>query len=230
VIPISYVLFAKGKQHLLDKLLRQLVSYAIRKGKITFNALKYQVYLHNLMGKIMSEQIDIDTGLKQLNEYLITWLENDKDDAHFIHKVSNESYKSRLFTYRARPMLLFHTEITDSIESRLDHSATDIDHIFPKNPSTNDVLEDMELKHKIGNFTPFISRNKDDLKGNKSLGNKSFRNKIEFYYRSNIAMTRDLVDRYKNTDFKDHQIKERSLELAKDFARITARELGLGAS
>ncbi len=230
VIPIAFVLFNKGQHDKLEKLLRQLVSYAIRKGKITFNALKYQTYLHDLMGKILSERLDIDAGLKQLNEYLITWLENDKNDVRFIEKVSTESYKGRFFTYRARPMLLFHTEIKDSLESRLDHSATDIDHIFPKNPSTNDVLEDMELKHKIGNFTPFISQNKEDLKGNKSLGNKSFKNKIEFYYRSNIAMTRDLVDRYKNTDFKDQQIKERSHELAKDFARITAKELGLGVS
>lgn len=229
-IPILYKLFTKNKKEKLEDFLKLLVCYAIRKGKIQFNALKYQTPLLKLMNELLTDKSTLEACLQQLNSLLIGWLENtnERNNNEFIHRISSESFKGRNFTYKARPMMLFLTEMTDSYETTLNHEATDIDHIYPKKPQTPvGKLRDMENRHKIGNFTPFMSKNKDEMKGNKSLGNKAFKSKIDSYKISNIAMTRQLVQRYETTDFKDEQIMERSLELSQKFAEITARILGI---
>jgi hypothetical protein len=78
----------------------------------------------------------------------------------------------------------------------------------------------------LGNLTPIIGKNsKSGLKGNRSLSNKPYAEKIASYKASNIAMTRDVGNNM--VDASDATIAVRSLELAKILEQLTRSELCL---
>ena len=61
----------------------------------------------------------------------------------------------------------------------------------------------------MGNLTLFVGPNTDSIsRGNRSLQNKPFEEKVAYYERSDISFTRSLTN-YKNTGFGIQQIKER---------------------
>jgi hypothetical protein len=79
--------------------------------------------------------------------------------------------------------------------------------------------------HCIGNLTLLCGANSAaGLKGNSSLSNKSFSEKIKSYQDSNIAMTRAIA---LSTEFLDAQIEARSLALAQKLADLTAHDLSI---
>lgn len=85
-------------------------------------------------------------------------------------------------------------------------NAFDIEHIMPKHNNNN-----IENINKIGNLTIFESKNSDNHKGNRSIKDKSYSEKIKQYKKSNVRMTNEIADKYDTWDV--NKIDERTNEL-----------------
>lgn len=235
VYPLAYMANQTGEHAAIERLLRCLVAFSIRNPTpLSFNPL---ICLSVLLGSektgagvitpVLSGEKTVTEGVNSIIEHLRKWL-NDEGDAPVMERLATEKYTRTAFK-RARLMLLYLAELTDSHESTLNYNIIHIDHIYPKSPGKSCLpLEDSEYKHRLGNLTPFIGKNSSsELKGNSSLGNKSFDKKVSEYKKSNIAMTREVAELYENTGFTCLQIDERSRQLAAKITTLTAEELGL---
>jgi hypothetical protein len=115
-----------------------------------------------------------------------------------------------------------------------------IDHIYAKtekvkakakgkgNTDVQDTpgLANPDNIHRLGNFTPLLGPNSEaGMKGNSSLSNKPFSEKVDSYRKSNIAMTRDVAAKYGSSTFLDAQIEERSQFLAAQLDTLTKADL-----
>lgn len=236
ILPIA-VIADDGEFREVERLIRILLSYAIRLGQpISFNPVAMQKYLSgdDSVSGVVSSFMQGKTTTKQTVDTICTklysWLEDNNmiSSTSVIHRITSETYTQHTIKM-ARCMLLFKAELTDSHEARLEYDTIHIDHIYPKKPGTAcPPLTNPNMRHCIGNLTPFIGKNSSGgLKGNSALGNKSFDKKVPEYKKSNIAMTRAVADRYGSTGFLDTQIQERTRELAEEIAALTAAELGL---
>lgn len=234
--PLAYV--AGSEEHAeVERLTRALVSFAIRYPQtFSFNPMSTLTYLRGPDGQsgVIGDLLQGRTSVHETVNILVTklhdWLGDDgRSNATVAARIAETDYSYAAWR-RARCMLLFKAELTDSHETRLDYDAIHIDHIYPKKPSAACApLTDSERRHRLGNLTPFVGKNSGSVKGNVALGNKSFEKKVPEYKKSNLAMTRAVAERYESTGFADTQIEERSAELAAEIAALTARELGLAA-
>jgi hypothetical protein len=228
LIPIGYKMLKCGRLSDYFELVRKLIAFAIRIGKkVSFNQLKFQTFITNKSNKFLEDKLTWEELIKLLTDEFISWLDINVRSENVIKMYENEKFEDKKFS-KARGTLLYLIEATDSYEARINHAKVQIDHIYPKNPSKKHIpLSEPDNKHKLGNFTPFISCSKtDEMKGNEQLGNKTFDVKVPYYKLSNIAITRDLA-KYETKGFTDTEIKERTLELAKKIEQITAIDLGI---
>ncbi len=232
--PLAYV--AGPEEHTeVERLTRALVSFAIRHHQtFSFNPMSTLTFLRGkdgqtgVIGDLLQGRTTVHKTVNAIIAKLHDWLGDDgRSSAAVIKRIAETDYSYAAWR-RARCMLLFKAELTDSHETRLDYDAIHIDHIYPKKPSAACVpLADGERRHRLGNLTPFVGKNSGSVKGNVALGNKSFDKKVPEYKKSNLAMTRAVAERYESTGFADAQIEERSAELAAEITALTARELGL---
>ncbi len=209
-------------------ILRLLVAYAIRteKSSISFNSLAFSNRLTGpggLTAKLMS---GVPINLDALRATCRDWLKKVKkvgeSTEEYITRLATTKYTGSMWP-KVRGMLLYIAELTDQHESRIDHSIIDIDHISPQKPKNAVPIESVNM---LGNLTPIIGKNsKSGLKGNRSLSNKPYAEKIASYKASNIAMTRDVGNNM--VDASDATIAVRSLELAKILEQLTRSELCL---
>ena len=82
-----------------------------------------------------------------------------------------------------------------------------LEHIFSQ--KHKDELNDCNLMNNIGNLTLLEGKNSQNgIKGNSSLGAKSFENKRKHYKDSSSKLTRDIYDKFKK--FNENTIKNRS--------------------
>ena len=219
------IAFIAGPTHVnrIRLLLRQLSALAIRTDKpLSFNGMKMQTPLRDLVATAFEGKITIPEIFSEITRLLKLW---SPPAGSIVERISTELYKNKKFS-RARAQLLYMAEATDCHEASLDHSKVHIDHIYAKTRRKNTpLLETEENTHRIGNLTPLCGANSEaGMKGNSSLSNKEFSEKIKSYAMSNIAMTRD-VSLY--PVFLDTQIEERSLRLAQQLDDLTAEDLAL---
>lgn len=234
--PLAYVAGVEEFAEVI-RLIRALIAFAIRiPGSFSFNPIAIQTFLRGkdtepgIIVSLLQERTSVHETVDTIMAKLHDWLGDDgRSNATVAARIAEAEYSYASFR-KARCMLLFKAELTDSHETRLDYDAIHIDHIYPKKPSASCApLADGERRHRLGNLTPFVGRNSGSVKGNAALGNKSFEKKVPEYKKSNLAMTRAVAERYESTGFADAQIEERSTELAAEIATLTARELGLDA-
>jgi hypothetical protein len=227
LIPLSYKAIKAGQMDVPGTLCRVLVAYGIRSGRtISFNAMKFQEQLIKLVTEVLNEEKGPQEALCAMIGLLRGWLGEDAKNQVVTAKLVSEYWERSDFK-RARAALLYLVTLTDTHESRLDHDAVQIDHVYPKTPSKScPPLANLMLRHRIGNFTPFVGKNTSDgeMKGNMSLGNKSFALKQPYYAKSNIAITRELAT---YTTFADAEIEARSVKIATRLAELTAADLKL---
>jgi hypothetical protein len=229
LLPIAYMAGVEEHGEVV-RLVRALACYAARSNKkFSFNPMACQTFLRGIIPEMLQGRSSVRETVNAILAKLHEWLgEDGRNNSTVAERVATEKYKSAPAFKKARCMLLLMAELTDRHEAHLDYEAIHIDHIYPKTPSAScPELADKDCRHRLGNLTPFVGKNSVNVKGNSSLGNKSFDIKVPEYKKSNIAMTRAVADRYESTGFLDVQIEERSRELAADLATLTARELGL---
>jgi hypothetical protein len=203
----------------------RLLAYGLRlPGRFSFNQLarcELLIGKDGIITALAAGRMSIKDAIKSLDQLLLGWL---GEEAGFAARVASDSYKSGATFNKARVALLYIAEMTDKHEATLDHSLIDIDHVSPKNPRKGDLpLQNGELLHCIGNFTPFIGKNSATLRGNRGFGNKPYAEKRDSYAASNIAMTRTIASRY--ATFADVEIQERSRELAIQLDELTKKAL-----
>lgn len=231
LIPVAFKVIQTKERALFTSMIRKLIAFSIRQGKsISFNSLKFQVPIIPKINEFLNDKISLETLVSFIGTTLANLLDEDcKNNAKFIESLCQEKYESNGAFGRARAMFLYIVESTDSHESIINHDNIDIDHIYPRKAGTDIApLINPELIHVIGNFTPFASRNTEDiLTGNKGLGRKPFITRVPHYKKSNIAITRELGHKYELTGFADDQIKERSITIATEISRLTAADLAI---
>lgn len=142
---------------------------------------------------IISKLIDLINNIPQIKKN-INELESTKEDLKIIDKLQH-IYK----------MLYF-------IECRKIPNGTyyksedfDIEHIMPKHNNNNIYI------NRIGNLTLFESQNSENHKGNRSLKDKHYSEKIKQYKKSHVQMTKEISDKYSHWD--ESKIQERTNEL-----------------
>ena len=222
VLPIAYG--ASTVQ--LRKLLRQLVAYGIRQdSNFSFNPLKIQGAIRTLITAMFSAESTVDITLRKLVDTLKGWLPAVETVKR---RLATDLYMRSWFN-KARCALLYLAEATDSHEAVLNHDIVHIDHIYPQKSRKSDpALAEKDNKHRLGNLTPLCGPNSAaGLKGNSSLSNKPFAEKLTSYAASNIAMTRTVATTYATSGFLDAQIEERSWTLATQLDELTAADLAL---
>jgi hypothetical protein len=95
----------------------------------------------------------------------------------------------------------------------------DLEHIQSQNFMNE--LEDSKLIYMLGNHTLFSAMNStEQMRGNRSLKDLPFSEKLPHYERSNIKMTREL-GKYRTSGFADAQIQERTLDIANQLYEVT---------
>ena len=200
------------------RLLRTLVAYGVRlpiNKKVSFNGLSFQTPIRALIAKVFA-------GLSSQQACVeITTLLADRVKDSITTRLSVDTFEKTHFG-RARSCLLYLAEVTDSHEATLDHDRIHIDHIYAKTRGAAEPLANVENTHRLGNFTPLCGANSETLKGNSSLSNKVYAEKIASYKSSNIAMTRDVAE---YSTFADTEIEARSLALAKKLDELTWADL-----
>lgn len=221
------VLFHASRPADIVPFVRCLIAYGLRcSGKFSFNANKYRAALIGAEGPIsalIEGRETVAGAILRVRKLLQTWLAEESQP--FVERVALDQFKAAGAFQKARALLLYIAERTDSHEAALDHGLVDIDHISPKQPRKGDpTLVNPENTHRIGNFTPFMGKNSGALKGNRSLGNQPYAAKREMYAQSNIAMTRQVVALYPD-DFADEQIEARSRVLAALVDKLTHEDL-----
>lgn len=228
LLPLGFVAIQKGSLQVLHQTMRRLVAYGIRGLEpVSLHSLKFQRPIVDLMDTLLAGKKTVAQTAEELLALLVLWLGPAAGQDAFVEAAATTVYTNTRFR-TARAALLYLVEVTDRHESVVDHDAVHIDHIYPKKPGKAvPPLEDAERRHRLGNFTPFVGKNSEEVKGNSALGNKAFKSKVPHYKKSNIAMTREVAARYEATDFLDAQIEERSVALARELARWTAKDLGL---
>ena len=203
----------------LEKYFKLLIAASIRIDcgkKLSFNALSYQTQIEVIL-------VDVLNGLSELDCYKkFVHLLRPKiaSEADFYKKVCEYEFTKNTYS---KAILQFIVELCDSHEASLNRDCIDLEHVHAQNKP--DELDKPSLIHTIGNLTLFCASNSGDLKGNRSLKDLPFLEKIPQYEKSNVKMTRDLL-KYKESGFSDKQIMERGLELATSIYSITSTILG----
>jgi hypothetical protein len=232
--PIAYV--AGVEQHAeVIRLAKILVAFALRyEGTFSFNPMSNLAFLRGIdytsgaIGDLLQERQTVKATVDRIKAQLIVWLKDTGRSNEDVKKRIEGCHYSHSAFKRARCMLLFQAELTDSHEMSLGHDATHIDHIYPKTPGKSCApLANPDNRHRIGNLTPFVGSNSGTVIGNSGLGNKPFDKKTPEYAKSNIAMTREVTTKYGATGFMDAQIEERSYLLAAQITALTAEVLGI---
>jgi hypothetical protein len=232
LLPLAYTA-GEEKFKLIEEFMEKLVAFGIRIEKtLSFNPVAIQTALRGVDGHsgiivdMLQGRLTLSATISKLTLKLQEWLgDAGQSNDSVMERLSTATYSYAMFK-RVRPMLLYIVEKTDSHEALFDYDAIQIDHIYPKKPSSScPELKNSENRHRLGNLTPFMGKNSGgSLKGNMSLGNKSFDKKRPEYLKSNIAITRSVAE---HSGFTDEQIEERSRELAIQLAELTAASLEL---
>jgi hypothetical protein len=235
LLPMAYAAEMTDEHAAVEKLLHDLVAFSIRSPTpMSFNSMTHQAFLRgtksepSIITEVLSGKKTVTEGAAVMNIQLRRWLkEEGRDNAAMAERLATDKYSHSSFK-RARLMLLYLAQMTDSHEATLNYDVIHIDHIYPKTPGkTCPALENPEFRHRLGNLTPFIGKNSAGVKGNSALGNKNFDKKVPEYKKSNIAITRAVAEHYESTGFTCKQIEERSRQLATDITHLTATEMGL---
>jgi hypothetical protein len=203
----------------LEKYFKLLIAASIRIDcgkKLSFNSLSYQTQIEIILAEVLSGLTDAECYKKFVN-FLRPKIVSEAD---FYKKVCDNEFTKNSYS---KAILQFIVELSDSHEASLNQDCIDLEHIHAQ--SRPDELSKPSLIHNIGNLTLFCASNSADLKGNRSLKDLPFLEKIPQYQKSNIKMTRDLL-KYKDSGFSDTQILERAKELANSIYSITSTILG----
>ena len=225
VLPLAYLAPSPPLGPQMRKFLRQLVAYGIRLDrKFTFNPLGKQGPIRAHISAALNGSCSFDESLSAIVGTLKGWL----PEAETVKgRLATDLYATSTAFSKARCALLYLAEATDSHEAVLQHSLVHIDHIHAQTRRKSDpALTEKDNKHRLGNLTPLCGPNSAaGLKGNSSLSNKPFAEKLASYAASNIAMTRTVASTYATTGFLDAQIEERSWALAAQLDELTAADL-----
>jgi hypothetical protein len=143
------------------------------------------------------------------------------DRESFVSHFTLKSFKNK--NPYIKTLLQFIVEQEDSHEARINIDTIDLEHIHAQ--SNVEELSKQENIHNIGNLTLFSAPNSGEMRGNRSLKDLPFHEKLRNYLMSNIRMTREL-ECYKDSGFSDAQIEERSKRITEQLYSVTERILG----
>ena len=185
--------------------------------KLTLNALEYQTPIINILKNLLKDSY---TEEQCYSEFVNLLKPKSMNHDSFIAYFGPRSFKNK--NPYIKTVLQFIVEQEDSHEARINIDTIDLEHIHAQNRV--EELSNQEHLHTIGNLTLFSAPNSGEMRGNRSLKDLSFSEKLPHYSISNIRMTREL-DRYKDTGFSDIQIEERSSRIIQQLYSVTERIL-----
>jgi hypothetical protein len=215
IVPIGVVF---GKE-VLERYFKLLIAASIRIDcgkRLTFNPVAYQTVISDLLTRSLN-------GLSEMecySHFVKLLMPKVSDQVAFHKKFSEHTFTKNLYI---KAVLQFIVELTDTHETQLNSGSIDLEHAHAE--SRAETLEQPSHVYRIGNLTLFCAQNSEELRGNRSLKDLPFLEKIPHYEKSNIKMTRDLL-KYKEGGFSDKEILERSNELTSTIYSLTARILG----
>jgi hypothetical protein len=171
----------------------------------TFNNLAYS-----------NKMIDITNNVLKNPDYnyyneIKGLFENEMDDRINPDKYENTLESISLKRVVAAHLLMFleRSKSNDIVTIPLNYT---IEHVIPQ--SKIDGLKDRKLIHNLGNLTILEGSNSENgHRGNSSLGNKKYVDKVISYKSSSSFITKQLGENY--SDFKEEHIIKRCKELSK---------------
>jgi len=216
ILPIGL----KFKTGILDKYFKLLISASIRidcNSKLTLNPLSYQGEIERILTNVLTDSMTESDCYKAFKDLLNEKIQSDEN---FHKNILGHEFKKNAYS---KAILQFIVELTDTHEASLNSDCIDLEHIHAQ--SRAGELGQESLVHSLGNLTLFCAQNSADLKGNRSLKDKPFSEKILQYKNSNVKMTRKVEEDYGATGFSDKQILERTENLARLIHNETSKIL-----
>jgi len=210
LLPIFYT-----KKSIDNKLIFLFVKFYFRNFQSKTKKLNTNYYMEDLI-KIVNNFLQ-DTNYdyySEIKKILQSKKEEDISSKNFINNIKDYKYPNTFASYT----LLF-IETCESTYEYTPSMTLTAEHIIPKDSEDN--LKDKKNINKIGNLTLLEGKNTDGVqKGNFSLKNKNYKNKIDSYKSSCSILTRNLIEQYPN-DFTEKMLEKRNLNLVEKLNKYT---------
>ena len=220
LVPVGLIFGKESLAKYLDLVICASLVFESKKRdqiKLNINALGFQTPIKAILAKLMAGELTDDMCY---NEFRDVFKSKIIDKGEFIRKLTTMKFRTNV---QVKVILQYLVDKLFSHESLVDTDKVDLEHIVSQNKLT--TLNDPDLVYNIGNMTLFCGSNSGSLRGNRSLKDLPFLEKLVHYEKSNIKITTDLV-KYKESGFSDKQIIERGLELANSIYSLTSTILG----
>jgi hypothetical protein len=221
IVPVGLIFGQESLTRYLNLVISASLVFESKKRdqlRLNINSLGFQTPIKIILGKLMAGELTDDICY---NEFRNVFKSKIIDKSEFIRKLTTMKFRTNV---QVKVILQYLVEKLFSHEARVDIDKVDLEHIVSQNKMS--TLNDPDLAYNIGNMTLFCGPNSGSLRGNRSLKDLPFLEKLVHYEKSNIKITTDLVN-YKETGFSDTQILERSKELASLIYSIVVKELDI---
>lgn len=224
LIPMLYVYGESHLTEIISVLLASVLYIKTGQGKLNLNSKKFQVKIigddkkMGIINKVISMDMPWSETIRQLKLFFREIGDVSEDD--FIKKwVTSCEEMGKRDGPMNKAILCYLWSTTNSHETIPDYSKVDLEHILPQ--SQRSTLG--KAIDRLGNLTLFVGPNSDQVRGNRSLQDKPFLEKLPMYLKSNIEMTRDLA--IYSSGFNVEQIEVREQGIIKELYRVINRVL-----
>jgi hypothetical protein len=194
----------------LDEIISILIAASLNikngNGKLSLNSKKFQVKLIPIVNKAVSNGASWNDTSKKIKDMFREFGQPNEETfvKEWVNTCDNLTQRN---TQMVKAILCYIWYTNDAHETIPDYSKVDLEHILPQS-SRSTIGKCID---SLGNLTLFLGPNSDKVKGNRSLQDKPFSEKLQMYLLSNIKMTRDL--NVYSSCFGKEQIKQRELFL-----------------
>ena len=208
----------------LDEIISILIAASLNikngNGKLSLNSKKFQVKLIPIVNKAVSNGASWNDTSKNI-KVMFREFGQPSEEAFVKEWVNTCDNLTQRNTQMVKAILCYIWNTNDAHETIPDYSKVDLEHILPQS-SRGTIGKCID---SLGNLTLFLGPNSDKVKGNRSLQDKPFSEKLQMYLLSNIKMTRDL--NVYSTGFGKEQIKERELLLINQIYSVVSKILSI---
>lgn len=199
LLPISYI-----EKQIPTKLIKLFAKWYFRRLGFKlrgFNNLSYSEVFIKTINEVLNPEKDCDY-YKVLKDCLTKNIEDSiKDEEKYRSSLAEKQYKN-IDQVKFLLRFLESTETTDILPV----PCYTLEHIIPQKIESDFV-------HRLGNLTLYEGSNSDNgHRGNCSLGDKDFSEKIKQYKNSSCKLTREINEKY--STFEEAEVEERSHYLA----------------
>ena len=176
----------------------------------TFNNLVYSTKMIDISNKVLADKTyDYYNGLQHL---FIKEMDENINHNNYTNKLQSMTFPGYKSTIATHLLMFYETcKSNDNATVPLDYT---IEHIIPQS-KINTLLTNKDRMHNLGNLTLLEGTNsKNGHKGNSSIGNKPYEDKVSSYKNSTSLITKDIARKYEV--FNEETILDRCKFLAKE--------------